>query len=243
MVSPLLTIAMGLRDSTQYTHNASGSIHALKEATTYMLRNALDFAEMCSLFGYGYEEHVVTTPDGYLLVLHRILPGDYTLNPKPVVLFQHGLLTNSEFFIALSDTHRCLPFVLVDNGYDIWLGNNRYGFISDMRIFPLDDSTTRGNKYSQKHTSLPTSSPAFWDFSLDELAKYDMPSFVSYILTHTNQPNLSYIGFSQGSAQAFAALSSNKELNSKLNVFIALAPIIQPRGYASTILDLIAKKK
>jgi len=135
LVTTLLTMAIGLYallpNRTQDNHNASGSICISKGATikAHKLRNALDFAEMCRLFGYGYEEHVVTTPDGYLLALHRILPGDFdknSMNPKPVVLFQHGLLTNSEFFIALSDVHRCLPFVLVDNGYDVWLGNNRY---------------------------------------------------------------------------------------------------------------------
>jgi lysosomal acid lipase/cholesteryl ester hydrolase len=43
---------------------------------------------------------------------------------------------------------------------------------------------------------------------------------------------LSYIGFSQGTAQAFAALSIHPQLNEKVNVFIALAPAMSPKGFA-----------
>jgi len=102
-------------------------------------------------------------------------------------------------------------------------------------------SSVRGNVYSQRHSTLSNSSPAFWDFCIDDLASSDIPSFVSYILSHTGQPKLSYIGFSQGSAQCLAALSANKELNNKLEVFVALAPIMCPRGYASAIIDQCLK--
>jgi hypothetical protein len=142
LVVTLLAMAIGLGillpgrtpDNAERSEPIGHSSEAI--TTAHKLRKAVDFAEMCSIFGYGYEEHVVTTPDGYLLALHRILPGDFDknkdsdsapLNSKPVVFFQHGLLTNSEFFTALSDVHRSLPFVLIDNGYDVWLGNNRYG--------------------------------------------------------------------------------------------------------------------
>ena len=134
-----MAIALGrlLQDRIPDNHNDPKLIDDSKEAitTAHGVRNASDFAEMCSVFGYGCEEHVVITPDAYLLVLHRVLPrnlvkdeaSDSTLNPKQVVFLQHGLLTNSEFFVALSDAHRCLPLILVDSGFDVWLGNNRYG--------------------------------------------------------------------------------------------------------------------
>jgi hypothetical protein len=142
LTTTLLAMAIGLGSllpnrTQDSNHKGSESTEDSREAITkvHKLRKAFDFAEMCTVFGYGYEEHVVTTPDGYLLVLHRILPGHFenhknsAMNSKRVVFLQHGLLTNSEFFIALSDVHRCIPFVLVDNGYDVWLGNNRYDLI------------------------------------------------------------------------------------------------------------------
>jgi hypothetical protein len=49
-------------------------------------------------------------------------------------------------------------------------------------------------------------------------------------LETTGAPNLTYIGFSQGTAQAFAGLSINPALNEKINLFIALAPATTPSG-------------
>lgn len=46
----------------------------------------------------------------------------------------------------------------------------------------------------------------------------------------TGAPSLTYIGFSQGTAQAFAGLSINPRLNDKVNLFIALAPATTPSG-------------
>jgi hypothetical protein len=33
----------------------------------------------------------------------------------------HGLLMNSEVWVALTDEQRCLPFELVERGYDVWV--------------------------------------------------------------------------------------------------------------------------
>lgn len=65
------------------------------------IRDARDFEELCAIWGYAHEEHVVLTKDGYLLGLHRLpakkgekrqRPG--TSTGKPVVYLHHGLLMN-----------------------------------------------------------------------------------------------------------------------------------------------------
>ncbi len=55
---------------------------------------------------------------------------------------------------------------------------------------------------------------------------------LEYVLKVSKPPSgkLSYIGFSQGSAQAFAALSVHPQLNDKVAVFIAIAPAFSPKG-------------
>jgi lysosomal acid lipase/cholesteryl ester hydrolase len=72
-----------------------------------------------------------------------------------------------------------LPMFLAEMGYDVWLGN------------------TRGNKYSSKHKKFKRDEDQFWNFSIDELARYDLPDSVDYILKLTGATSLSYIGFSQ----------------------------------------------
>lgn len=70
---------------------------------------------------------------------------------------------------------------------------------------------------------------------------YDIPDTIDYILSTTKQPSLSYIGFSQGTAQAFAALSIHPTLNEKVDVFVALAPAMAPPGLASGIVASFVK--
>lgn len=111
--------------------------------------DAKDFNEIVAISGYRAREHVVTTRDGYLLVVHKLekIHSDFaTYTSKPVVYMHHGLLTNSELWVLGSTKEKTLPYLLVDAGYDVYLGNNR------------------GNKYSRKHLKLSASDPKFWDF-------------------------------------------------------------------------------
>ena len=73
------------------------------------------------------------TKDGYLLGLHRLGwkkgeqehlvrvnsgPGSVQ---KKVVYLHHGLMMNSEIWVCLTEEERCLPFRLVEKGYDVWV--------------------------------------------------------------------------------------------------------------------------
>ncbi|KAL2256480.1 hypothetical protein VTK26DRAFT_1604 [Humicola hyalothermophila] len=204
-----------------------------RKPTSTTIRNAVDFVDLCATFGYTAEEHVVQTKDGYLLGLHRLAwrkgEEDTRVNrgpnsvKKPVVYLHHGLLMNSEVWVCLTDEHRALPFVLVERGFDVWLGNNR------------------GNKYSKKSICWSPTTVQFWNFSIDEFAFHDIPDSISYILETTGQKSLSYIGFSQGTAQAFASLAVHPKLNDQVNVFIALAPAMSPAGLSNGVVDALVK--
>lgn len=206
------------------------------------IREAGGFVELCEVWGYEAEEHIVQTKDGYLLGLHRVRPKGSSERRgrertrgrgrgklygedagKRVVYMHHGLMMNSEIWVCLTEKERCLPFVLVDAGYDVWLGNNR------------------GNKYSKKCIHQSSSDPNFWNFSMDQFAIHDIPDAINYILDTTRSRSLSYIGFSQGTAQAFASLSIHPSLNEKVDVFIALAPAMSPAGLHNPIVDALIK--
>lgn len=193
------------------------------------------------------ETHVVKTQDNYLLQLHRI-PYDKNLQKKGVeykgpVYLQHGLLMCSNIWLCHSNDpiNNNLPLYLNSLGYDVWMGNNR------------------GNRYSNKHLNFERTSTKFWDFSLDELAMYDIPDSLNYILEtldietkyqindafvssfRSKNQQISIVGFSQGSAQIFASLSLSPELNSKINSFVALSPALTPPGLFNRFVDNIIK--
>jgi lysosomal acid lipase/cholesteryl ester hydrolase len=99
----------------------------------------------------------------------------------------------------------------------------------------------RGNKYSKKSTKYAPTEARFWAFSIDQFAFHDIPDSITYILSTTNQPSLSYVGFSQGTAQAFATLSIHPNLNDKVDVFVALAPAMSPPGLTSRLVNSLIK--
>lgn len=76
---------------------------------------------------------------------------------------------------------------------------------------------------------------------MDQFAFHDIPDSIGYILATTSQASLSYVGFSQGTAQAFATLSIHPTLNDKVDVFIALAPAMSPAGLQNGVVDALVK--
>ncbi|KAJ2366210.1 cholesterol esterase [Coemansia sp. RSA 2607] len=216
---------------------------AKKEAEREFLDDFGSFAEIMSFWRYPFEDHLVETRDGFILGTHRITgPRQLSTNGthpnqnvengsststsslnKPVVLFWHGFMLSSECFVCHPDWVNILPFRLAEAGYDVWLGNSR------------------GNKYSYKHIKYAPDDRRFWNFSIDEIANIDVPTTIDYILKETGASSLTYIGFSQGTAQMFMALSRNKQLNEKVSHFIALAPASTPRGFHNSIVDYFTK--
>nr|CAH0101930.1 unnamed protein product [Daphnia galeata] len=155
--------------------------------------------------GYPAEVHNVTTDDGYILELHRIPPSSNN-TPKKVVLLMHGVVESSGTWLV-NPSSRSLAILLADQSYDVWLGNYR------------------GNRYSRRHITLNPKQAQFWKFSWDEIGNYDIPSIINYILKETGQSKLSYIGHSLGCGVFFIAMVKHPELNSKIDIMIALAPL------------------
>ena len=179
--------------------------------------------ELIESEGYPSEEHTAQTADGFLLRAYRIPHGRTNKDlsgPRPVVFLQHGLVSSSADWI-MNFAHGSLGFILADAGYDVWMGNSR------------------GNTWSRRHVSLNQSDPKFWDWSYDEMAKYDLTAFIDYALGATNQESLIYVGHSQGTTMMFALLSTNPDYHKKVKLFVALAPVGEIT-YARSPITLLA---
>lgn len=182
-----------------------------------------------SLF-YNYEEHVVVSSDNYVLSLIHIngpknsKSNETVINRKEPVLFQHGLLDSSDGWLC-NEENQCLPLILANLGYDVWLGNSR------------------GNKYSRKHLTFnPDKDYEFWQFSFEDLGKKDVPAFIEYIMKlNVFHDKLHYIGHSQGTCMMFAALTDDYYLEFYKNVlitFIALAPVARVGNLKSNLISI-----
>ncbi|KAM6442297.1 lysosomal acid lipase/cholesteryl ester hydrolase isoform 2-T4 [Liasis olivaceus] len=193
---------------------------------------AMNVSEIIVYRGYPSEEYEVVTDDGYILYINRIPHGKIsqkTKEPKPVVFLQHGLLADSSVWVTNLD-YNSLGFVLADAGYDVWLGNSR------------------GNTWSRKHVNYTMKQQEFWIFSYDEMAMYDLPASINFILNKTGQEQLFYVGHSQGTTIAFAGFSALPQLAKKIKMFFGLAAVATVKFSSGPLVklgllpELLAKK-
>eukprot|EP00826_Nyctotherus_ovalis_P017763 TRINITY_DN1524_c0_g2_i6.p1 TRINITY_DN1524_c0_g2~~TRINITY_DN1524_c0_g2_i6.p1 ORF type:complete len:405 (+),score=85.99 TRINITY_DN1524_c0_g2_i6:224-1438(+) len=172
------------------------------------------FPEYILSYGYSFEVHKVPTPDNYILTLWRIPKKIYEPSKRrPPIFFLHGLLDNG-FTWLFKDLKLNLPIILADQGYDVWIGNNRGTLHAKEHMNP--DEYNWANPFNK-----------FWDFSIDQMASFDVPTMINYICDVTGYEKLDYVGHSQGTAQFFMqAMIDPQFLNEHIKHYVALGAVL-----------------
>lgn len=177
----------------------------------------LSFGNICKSLGYPYEQHKVTTYDGYILTIFRI-PGKKNeplqtaiQAKRPALLLWHGIFQSADDFI-INDEQYAPGFVFANNGYDVWVANSR------------------GNKYSREHRFLDPDRDAdkssFFGFSVDEMGLYDSNSTIEYIKTQTGKAKIGVVGLSLGAEQFLISMINNSTYYaSSVAVFTTLGAV------------------
>jgi hypothetical protein len=205
---------------------------ALAAAAAFSFRHRA-MAELVLAAGYPLEEHFVETADGYVLGVYRIPRGrgsthDLSRAPsaRPPVLLWHGLLDSSASWV-LNAPAQSLGFLLADAGFDVWLAN------------------TRGNAFSRNHTGLDPAGAAFWAFSMDECAQYDLHAVMDFVAAATGRgaatAAVPLVCHSQGCTLALMALAAQPALRRRLAALVALAPAAFLAHTTSVPLEILAR--
>ncbi|XP_048362808.1 lipase member M-like [Sphaerodactylus townsendi] len=183
----------------------------------------MNVSEIIRHKGYQAEEYEVITDDGYILTINRIPHGKrpQSSNEKPVVLLLHGFALEGSSWVA-NMPNNSLGFMLADAGCDVWIGNNR------------------GTTWSRKHQNLAINQEQYAAYSFDEMATYDLPAIINFILEKTGMPNLHFVGFSQGATEGFITFSSVPDVASKIKMFYALAPLSTLKNSPSPYVKLLS---
>jgi pimeloyl-ACP methyl ester carboxylesterase len=176
--------------------------------------NGHTFSEKIIKAGFEFEEHKIITEDRYILTAWRIprrINEDRSIKHKPVII-QHGLLDDSWTWFALNATD-CLPIILAEKGYDIWITNNRGNIFSTEHLDKEYDSNSFHSKY--------------WEFSFHEMAKYDLPAHINFVKKVTGYEKIKYIGHSQGTLQFFLAYLFYPEFMEKsIEKFVSVGTVV-----------------
>uniref|UniRef100_A0A8C5RTR3 AB hydrolase-1 domain-containing protein n=1 Tax=Laticauda laticaudata TaxID=8630 RepID=A0A8C5RTR3_LATLA len=132
----------------------------------------------------------------------------------------HGLCIEGRVWIA-NMPNQSLGFMLADAGYDVWIGNNR------------------GTSWSRKHQHLTIKQDQYHAYSFDEMARYDLPAMISFIVKKTRNSKIHLVGYSQGATQGLIALSSVPYVAEKIKMFHALSPATIVKNSQTPIIKLL----
>lgn len=84
----------------------------------------------------------------------------------------------------------------------------------------------------------------FWQFTWQNMSRYDLPAAFSFISEVTGFEKIDYIGHSQGTIIMFAALAEqNAIVERHLKHFIALGPVTTVANQTSPWMDWLANSK
>lgn len=144
------------------------------------------------------------------LVSSMAVVGDQCLHgnggdPPPNVVLWHGLISSSADWLANNRANESLAYKLSDLGWCVWLANSR-------------------GRQPLLHQTLTPENKSFWEWSWDEMAKYDVPAVVDTVLALTNATQLSYVGHSQGTTLGFTGFL-NASVASKISFMVAFGPV------------------
>ena len=115
------------------------------------------FQNVMEKYGYDWDYQYVMTADDYRLTTFHITgkKGENIKADKGSVLVQHGNGLDGTRMLDKYEEGKPFSLILVDEGYDVWMGNNR------------------GTEYSQYSPSRDVSDPSFWEFGWSEMGLYD----------------------------------------------------------------------
>ena len=143
-------------------HAAAAATDDLELSTHHFDDRFHTFKQIVEENGYIYSSYTVITTDGYHLRLERIQNHESPKGKEPVLL-QHGLELSAVEWV-LNSPDKSPAFMLVNEGFDVWLGNNR------------------GTDQSLGHDYYSYKSWRYWEFDQEQMGHYDVPAMIDKIL-------------------------------------------------------------
>ncbi|KAL2611284.1 hypothetical protein R1flu_022976 [Riccia fluitans] len=145
--------------------------------------------------------------DGFELAMHRVGRKTTADSRAAPVLIMHLEFLNGDSWFQFTDAaDRLLPMLLVDAGFDVWIGHERATY------------------WSHGHLDLETTDTRYWDWTWDDHAHYDVPVYLDFI-NNVTASSVHYIGLSE-SATAGAATATMLQNSLLIRSLTLIGPTI-----------------
>ena len=153
---------------------------------------------------YYYKDYIKSL--GYKLLWHFV--PNFPVDKKKVVYFQPGFMCVA--WVFLQNGKKSLPFLLMEEGYDVWIGHNR-GTVHSLGHLTKDSQESNSD---------------YWDFNLDDYALVDLPANLEAVKEKTGAKKVTYIGHSQGTTIFFMLYMHDPTyMESTIEKFISLGTV------------------
>ena len=182
-----------------------------------------DYKSFIAKLNLNLEEVQVITEDRYVNTIWILTSNDPSNRNGKSLILQHGLLDGAFSWLILGEDS--LAKKLCDEGYIVYL------------------PYIRGTQFSRTHLDYDSSlNSEYWDFSFDEIAKYDLPAVVNYIKKRDKVEKVYYIGHSQGTLIFFLAYMNEPEfLENNIAKFVALGTVPNVNNAPHFLIKLFEK--
>lgn len=185
--------------------------------------------ELIKYFGFSCETTEATTDDGYILEVDRVgrlAKDDSTTSSEngtfrnPIILVPGILDESGVWFVNYPS--QSPGFLLAERGYDLWAMN------------------TREIAFRSHHKTLSQNDDRYWQWSFDELGRYDIAAVIDLVLNVTGASKVTLLAYSQGMTASLTLLSTKLEYNDKVDLLVAYGPVANITHIGFPIRELIA---
>jgi lysosomal acid lipase/cholesteryl ester hydrolase len=159
--------------------------------------------------GFPIELHHVHTGDGWTLEMHRIpwgRSGDDGSRRTPVMMLPMIAFSSAVFTVNTPD--QSPAFIYADEGYDVWLVNYR------------------ATVYSWKHNKYERGQKEYWNFTMEDYGRFDLPAMIDYVLQVTGQEKVHMVTQMAAIIPPLITLSTMPQYNDKVKMITGLSPTI-----------------
>lgn len=194
--------------------------------------NGIKPEDLANKEGFILQKYTVKTKDDYHISLWRFNDANDTLtkdelSERTPVLAIHGILDTGTFPMY-NYRNNSLAYVLYDAGYDVWT------------------LSARGTTFSTEHKTLSIEDEEYWQYSLSEIGKYDIPAAIDFILNeNTQHSSVFLLGHSMGTSSIQALMTSLDSWEfdkNKIRGIAMLAPAIYLENCSSIVIKSLLKQ-